>query len=299
MQFLNQFIVQAVQLMPKQIVRVFANKYIAGDSLEDGVAMVKKLNSKGILATMDVLGEAISTKTEALDSLAKCHAVLDVIHKEGLNSNLSIKPTQAGLELDPSFCYQEVKKLLDKAKAQNNFIRLDMEDSTTTDAIIDLFTKLKKDYPNVGIVIQAYLHRSMKDITELNKIDAGYRLCKGIYVESEKIAYKGKQEIRDNFLSLLHKMLKEGKYVGIATHDNYLVDGAKKIITELGIPKSQFEFQMLLGVREDIRDQLHKEGFKVRVYVPFGKDWYKYSIRRLKENPQVAGHIFKNIFSIN
>lgn len=299
MQILNQFIVHAVQLMPKQIVRIFANKYIAGDKLEDGVAMVKKLNAKGILATMDVLGEAISTREEALESLAKCHSVLDTIQKEKLNSNLSIKPTQAGLELDPEFCYHEVKKLMDKAKSLNNFVRLDMEDSSTTDSIIDLFRKLRAEYANVGIVIQAYMRRSMDDVTTLNKIDAGYRLCKGIYVEPEKIAFKGKQEVRDNFLALLRQMLKDGKYVGIATHDMYLIDKSKNIIKELGIPQSQFEFQMLLGVREDIRDMLNKEGFKVRIYVPFGKDWYKYSIRRLKENPKIAGDIFKNIFSIN
>ncbi|MBI2420408.1 MAG: proline dehydrogenase family protein [Ignavibacteriales bacterium] len=299
MQILNQFIVHAVQLMPKQIVRIFANKYIAGDKLEDGVAMVKKLNAKGILATMDVLGEAISTREEALESLSKCHLVLETIQKEKLNSNLSIKPTQAGLELDPEFCYREVKKLMDKAKSFNNFVRLDMEDSSTTDSIIDLFRKLRAEYTNVGIVIQAYMRRSMDDITALNKIDAGYRICKGIYVEPENIAFKGKQEVRDNFLALLQKMLKDGKYVGIATHDMYLIDKAKNIIKELGIPQSQFEFQMLLGVREDIRDMLNKEGFKVRIYVPFGKDWYKYSIRRLKENPKIAGDIFKNIFSIN
>lgn len=299
MQLLNQFIVQAVELMPKQIVRIFANKYIAGDTLQDAVNLVKKLNAQGIHATIDVLGEAISTRQEALDSLAKCHEVLETIQKEKLLANLSVKPTQAGLELDKDFCFEELKKLMDKAIAVNSFVRLDMEDSSTTDGIIELFRKLKSIYKNVGIVIQAYLRRSMNDVVELNKIDAGYRLCKGIYIEPEKIAYKGKQEVRDNYLALLRTMLKDGKYVGIATHDIYLLEGAKKLITELNIPKAQFEFQMLLGVREDLRDQLNREGYKVRIYVPFGKDWYKYSIRRLKENPQVAGHIFKNIFSLN
>ena len=173
-----------------------------------------------------------------------------------------------------------------------------MEDSPYTDATINLYKKLIVDYENVGIVVQAYLKRTLDDVIILNKLNANYRLCKGIYVEAPSIAYKHKQVIRDNFVKVLEKMLKSGNYVGIATHDEYLINEAYRLIRELNISKDKFEFQMLLGVREDLRDKINSEGYKIRVYVPFGEHWYKYSVRRLKENPSIAGLVFKNIFSI-
>ena len=163
-----------------------------------------------------------------------------------------------------------------------------MEDSPYTDATFRLFKKLNEKFDNVGIVIQSYLKRSYNDVVDLNKLDTDYRLCKGIYIEPAQIAFKDKQEIRDNYIKILKEILKSGKYIGIATHDEYLINEAK----------DKFEFQMLLGVREDLRDKINGNGYKIRIYVPFGKDWYKYSIRRLQENPQIAGHIFKNLFGI-
>ncbi|MCE1189861.1 MAG: proline dehydrogenase family protein [Ignavibacteria bacterium] len=298
MKFINKVIVSLVELMPKPIVRIFANKYIAGDTLQEGVSVVKDLNKRGIMATMDVLGEAIQNRDEAIDAYQKADEVLDVINREKLDANLSIKPTQFGLMLDEEFCYDLVKKLVVKAKEYNTFIRLDMEDSTTTDKIIALFLRLRSEFENVGIVIQACMRRSMDDIALMNAQGGHYRLCKGIYIEPEKIAFRGKQEVRDNYMALLHRILKDGRYVGIATHDSYLIDAAKKMLSDLGTQKGDYEFQMLLGVREDLRDQLNREGFRLRLYVPFGKDWYKYSVRRLKENPQIAWDIFKDIFSI-
>jgi len=296
---LNSLIVSFVKLLPQAVVHVFAKKYIAGTKLVDGVNVVKELNKKGIVATMDVLGEAINTRKEAESAKNECLLVLDQIHSNNLDSNVSIKPTQFGLLIDEDFCYNLVKEVVERAKSYNNFVRIDMEDSTTTDSIIKLYDKLKKDYSNVGIVVQAYLMRTLKDVESLNKIGANYRLCKGIYVEPAEIAYKERDKIRENYLNILKKMLADGNYVGIATHDDYLVENAYRIIKENNYDKSKFEFQMLYGVKENLRDKINADGFKIRIYVPFGEHWYAYSIRRLQENPQVAWYITKSIFSID
>ncbi len=297
MSLLNNLIVGAVQLMPKSVVGFFSKKYIAGDTIEKAVQCVKNLNEKGIYATMDVLGESITHKDEAVNAKVKCLEVLDTIEKHKLMANLSLKPTQMGLNLDEEFARQQIGEIVEKAKSLNNFVRIDMEDSPYTDKTINLFKKLRNDFDNLGIVVQAYLKRTTSDVITLNKLNTNYRLCKGIYIEPASIAYKNRQEIRDNYLKSLELMLKNGNYVGIATHDEYLIDAAYKLIKKMNIPKDKFEFQMLLGVREDLRDKINDDGYKIRIYVPFGEDWYPYSIRRLKENPQMAGHIFKNIFS--
>lgn len=283
--------------MPKDVVGIFSKKYIAGEKLEDAVNLVLTLNRKGIYATIDVLGESVRNKEEALDAKRKALEVLDNIEKFKLMANLSIKPTQMGLNIDENFALQNITEIVEKAKNLNNFIRIDMEDSPYTDATFAILKKLKENYDNVGVVVQAYLKRSFDDVIKLNKINTNYRLCKGIYIEPANIAYKDKQEIRDNYLKILETILKSGNYVGIATHDEYLINEAKKMISELKISKDKFEFQMLLGVREDLRDKINNEGFKIRIYVPFGKDWYPYSVRRLKENPQIAGYVFKSIFT--
>lgn len=297
MSLLNNLIVGAVQLMPKPVVGFFSKKYIAGDTIEKAVQCVKNLNEKGIYATMDVLGESITHKDEAVEAKTKCLEVLETIEKHNLMANLSLKPTQMGLNLDEDFAWKQISEIVAKAKSMNNFVRIDMEDSPYTDKTINLFKRLRNDFDNLGIVVQAYLKRTTSDVITLNKLNTNYRLCKGIYIEPASIAYKDRQEIRNNYLKSLELMLKNGNYVGIATHDQYLIDEAYKLIKKMNIPKDRFEFQMLLGVREDLRDKINNDGYKIRIYVPFGKDWYPYSIRRLKENPQMAGHIFKNIFS--
>ena len=284
--------------MPRSIVWIFSKKYIAGKKLEDAVNLVKILNSKGIFATIDVLGEAVKNKNEASEAKSKCMEVLDAIKNNNLLANLSIKPTQLGLGIDEDFAYKQVSELVRKSMEINNFIRIDMEDSPYTDATFRLYKRLNEKFDNVGIVVQSYLKRSYNDVVELNKLGTDYRLCKGIYIEPAQIAFKDKQKIRDNFVRILEEILKEGNYIGIATHDEYLINEAYRLIKELNIPKDKFEFQMLLGVREDLRDKINADGYKIRIYVPFGKDWYKYSIRRLQENPQIAGHIFKNLFGI-
>jgi len=294
---INELIVSFVQILPKSIVKKFSSRYIAGDSLQDAVLLVQELNKRGIHATIDVLGEAITTKEEAVSSKQACSDVLDAIRKLQLNANLSIKPTQMGLQLDEQFCYDQVLSLVEKAKGKQSFVRLDMEDSSCTDATFRLYKKLRETHDNCGVVVQAYMRRTLSDLISLSSLKPNVRLCKGIYIEPVSIAFKGKEEIRKNYLNLLKWMFENKHYVGIATHDSYLIDEAVELIKSLKIPRDAFEFQMLLGVHEDLRDYLAESGYKVRIYVPFGKDWYLYSIRRLKENPNVAGQIVKNLFS--
>jgi len=296
---INDALVGCVKLLPRSIVHIFAKKYIAGETLVDAVRVVKELNEKGIHATMDVLGESVNTKQESELAMKECLTVLDSINEHKLNSNLSLKPTQLGLIIDKQFCFEQISAILDKAKDYNNFVRIDMENSSTTDATLELFNKLKKKYSNVGIVVQAYLKRTHDDIKEQNKLGTNYRLCKGIYVEPAEIAFKERQQVRDNYLKILEKMFDDGNYVGIATHDDYLVNGAYELIKKKNIPKNRYEFQMLYGVKEDLRDKINADGHKVRIYVPFGEHWYKYSIRRLQENPQLAWYITKSIFSFS
>jgi proline dehydrogenase len=293
----HNLLVKTVQLMPENIVWLFSKKYIAGKTLQPAIETVKQLNSKGIFATLDVLGESIKTKDEAIEAKRKALEVFDAILKNKLSANLSIKPTQMGLAIDKELAYQQILELVKSASDINNFVRIDMEDSPYTDLTIDVYKRIYEEYKNVGVVLQAYLKRTSNDTVLLNKIGTNYRLCKGIYIEPATIAYKDKQAIRDNFMKCLELMLKNGNYVGIATHDKYLIDKSYEMIKELNIPKDKFEFQMLLGVREDLRDKINKDGYKIRIYVPFGEDWYRYSIRRLQENPQLAGHIVKEFFA--
>ncbi len=297
MSFFNKIIVSTVQLMPKAAVGIFSRKYIAGETPDDAIGLVKSLNAKGIYATIDVLGESIKNKDEAESAKKKALQVIDSIRQNNLMANLSIKPTQMGLSIDEDFAFKQISEIIEKAKETNNFVRIDMEDSPYTDATFKLYKRLRENYDNTGVVVQAYLKRTYDDVVVLNKLGTNYRLCKGIYIESPNIAYKDKQVIRENYLKILETVFKSGNYVGIATHDEYLINNAYKLIKDLNIPEDRFEFQMLLGVREDLRDRINKDGHKIRIYVPFGKDWYPYSLRRLKENPQIAGYIFKSLFT--
>lgn len=299
MSLFNNLIVSLTEKLPKPIVKKFSQRYIAGENLTDAVELVKKLNASGIYATLDVLGESIKNKEESKKSKESCAAVLDSILDSKLNSNLSLKPTQMGLSIDEDFAYSQIKELVQRAKSQNNFVRLDMEDSQCTQKTINIYKKLRHEFDNVGIVLQSYLKRTYDDVVDLCKTHSNIRLCKGIYVESEKIAFKDRQVIRDNYVKCLEYIFNSGGYVGIATHDDYLVNKVYEIISKLNLSKSSFEFQMLLGVKEDLRNKINSDGYKMRVYVPFGKDWYAYSIRRLQENPQVARYIFNNLIGFS
>ncbi|MBK8553069.1 MAG: proline dehydrogenase family protein [Ignavibacteria bacterium] len=299
MNIINKVLVPTIQVLPKGVVKIFANKYIAGDKLSDAVSTVKNLNDKKLMATMDVLGESISDKDEAVKSKDENIAVLEAIHKNNLDCNLSIKLTMLGLQIDYDFCLSLVSEILNKAKNVNRFVRIDMEDSTVTDLTIKIFEESRKKFDNVGIVIQAYLRRSEKDILRLTEIGANFRICKGIYVEREEVAFKNGDEIRQNFLKILRLALEKKSYVGIATHDEYLLKESVKIVKEMKLSKDEYEFQMLLGVQEKLREDAVAKGHRMRIYVPFGQRWYEYSIRRFKENPNIAGQVLKSIFTGN
>ncbi len=294
---INTILVKTIPLLPKKLVRVFANKYIAGDSIGDAVQTVKNLNSRNVMATIDVLGESIKDREEAVKSKDESLEVLDTIVKHNLNGNLSVKLTMLALAMDYELCKSLFNEILEDAKSKNIFVRIDMEDSSVTDITIKMYKEMRAKFDNVGLVLQAYLRRTEKDIIELTEEKSNFRLCKGIYVEPESIAFKSRQEIRDNYLKLLRIIFEKNTYVGIATHDDYLTKGAEEMIKEMSIDKSKYEFQMLLGVREWLRDELVGKGNRMRVYVPFGQRWYEYSIRRFQENPNVAGQVLKSMFS--
>jgi proline dehydrogenase len=297
MSLLNTLIVNALPLIPKPVVGQVAKRYIAGTTLPDGIRVVKQLNANRMMATMDLLGEDVNDAGEANQVKANILPILRAIKENGLDSNMSIKPTQLGLKIDKELCFRNVKEIIAEAARLGNFVRIDMEDATATDDTLDLYRRLRKEgLSNMGVVIQAYMRRSESDVRALVKEGANFRLCKGIYNESPAIAYKGRQEIRENYLKLLQIMLEGGSYVGIATHDDFLLDGAASMIQKVGLKKDQYEFQMLLGVRENRRDQLVRDGHRLRVYVPYGEQWYAYSTRRLKENPLMAWYITKAIF---
>lgn len=297
---LNQLIIKTMPIIPKSIVYLFAKKYIAGPDLSDAIRVTKDLMAKNGSSTIDVLGEFVTSKDRALHEKDMSIEVLDAIQENNLDTYLSVKPTSLGLGLDFEFGYENVKEIVDLAKSKGIFVRLDMENSPYTTATLELYKKLRENGDdNVGFVIQSYMRRSIDDVKSMLEYKPNIRLCKGIYNEAESIAYKGYEEIRENFRKLLDLMLDNDLYVGIATHDEALIQYGLTKIREKELKREQYEFQMLLGVRENRRDELLSQGHRVRIYVPFGHDWYGYSTRRLKENPQMVGHIVKSIFGLN
>ena len=299
MHLLNRLVVAAIPAVPKPMVRYFAGRYIAGETVQDAIATVRALNAEGVCATLDVLGEDITSRDEAVTSREQSNQVLHAISREKLDSNLSIKLTSLGLKLDKDFCAENVREILKVAAGYNIFVRFDMEDSTCTTDTIGIFRTLHREFPNTGIVLQAYMRRSEEDVLGLIDDRPNFRLCKGIYKEKKEIAFQTREEVQKNFIRLLELMLKRQAYVGIATHDTVLVDAASGFLTAMGLRKDQYEFQMLLGVRPELRKRLVRNGHRVRLYVPFGEHWYGYSTRRFKENPEVAGYVFKALFMRN
>ncbi|HDI51294.1 proline dehydrogenase family protein [bacterium] len=296
MNIFNKALVTVLPIFPKSFISLFSRRYIAGETLAEAIEVTEQLNRQNMRTTIDVLGENITRLEEAQAMKQICLQVLDAIDEHKLNANLSIKLTQLGLKLDKQVCLENVRELVERARDYRNFVRIDMEDSTCTDDTIDIYLQLHATYDNVGTVIQAYLKRSVDDVRMLIAKGANLRICKGIYDESPKIAYKNRNVIRNNFMQLVKLMLDADCYVGIATHDPKLIARSYQYIHEKQIDKSRYEFQMLLGVSEDLRKQIINDGHKLRVYVPFGEQWYPYSMRRLKENPRIAGYILKNLF---
>jgi proline dehydrogenase len=299
MSILDSLVVLSVPVIPKPVVGYFSKRYIAGENIEDAIRVIHNLNSKGMCATFDLLGEHSDLKKDAISAADTYLQILDAIQTESLDSNVSLKPTQLGLSIDQQFCYENIRRIVEHAKELKNFVRIDMEDHPYTTSTLEIHERLRKDFDNVGVVIQAYLRRTADDLVSLMSMKANLRLCKGIYVEPRAIAFRNYDIVRQSYASLLERLLRNGNYVGIATHDEYLVFEATRLIRDLKVPKDRYEFQMLLGVDEQLREIILGEGHKLRVYVPYGKDWYPYSTRRLKENPQIAGYVFKAILGLD
>ncbi len=298
----NRFIASILPYFPKKFVWIFSKPYVSGETVRDAIRVSKEFNSQGIKVTLDVLGEFIKTLEEAEANKNEYLDLIDLAEQEKIDGNYSIKPTSFGLLLDKEVCYKHIREVIQKAAEYNNFIRIDMEDSPCTDLEIELFRKLRKEFPKtVGLVFQSYLKRTLDDIKGLMDLHSeetplNYRLCKGIYVEPAEIAFKKYEEVNKNFLIDLEYMLQNKIYVGIATHDKPLIEGAYELIKKYNVPKNMYEFQMLYGVTPKLRQSIVDNGHLMRIYVPFGKDWFGYSTRRLKENPKMASHIIKAIF---
>jgi proline dehydrogenase len=298
MNIFNSMIAATLPYIPRPIVWQFSKRYIAGTDIQNASDITKALNDLTMCATIDLLGEDTIKKEDAEYARGKYLEIMDSISEGKLDSGVSVKLTQMGLKLDKEFCYDIVHSLVQKAESLGIYLRIDMEDHTCTDDTFDIYYRLKSKYDNVGIVIQAYLFRTIEDVKKLVQENANVRLCKGVYIEPGEIAYRDRQKVRDNFLLILEELLKGGCYVGIATHDDYLIDGSYEVIEKLKTEKSDYEFQMLLGVTEHLRDAIVQKGDKMRIYVPFGEHWHAYCIRRLRENPTIAGYVAKSALRI-
>jgi proline dehydrogenase len=296
MDLLNKLIVTALPLVPKPIVARVSRRYIAGARLSDAVQVVRDLNARGIMATVDVLGEYVKDEKEAWEAAEIYKKVLTAIAENRLDANISIKLTQMGLKLGGGVCREVVASIMMAARERGTFVRVDMEDSTCTDETIDLFLSIRKEFDNAGIVVQSCLRRTLGDVARLAPLGTNFRLCKGIYIEPRVISYRDPEIIRSNYVLLLEEMLRQGCYVGIATHDERLVWSALAAIHRLQVPRERFEFQMLLGVDAELRRIIVESGYRMRVYVPFGEKWHAYSVRRLKENPKIVGYAMKAFF---
>jgi len=294
----NKLVVATLPLIPKRVIQTVARRYIAGPLLDDAVSVTKRLSEKGASATIDVLGEFVSDASRAKHEADMSASVLSAINDNNLKAYLSVKLTSLGLDIDHTFAYENVLALAQQAKAHGLFVRMDMENTPYTDVTLEFYRRLRRDgFDNVGVVLQAYLHRTEADVRSLLEYAPSVRLCKGIYVEDASVAIKDADGIRANYSKLLRLLLDGGARTHIATHDEALIVDAEWAIAERGLAHDRYEFQMLLGVREDRRDSLIAAGHGVRIYVPFGEDWYGYSTRRLKENPAVAGYVAKAVLT--
>tara|TARA_B100000214_G_scaffold283107_1_gene212719 strand:- start:124 stop:1038 length:915 start_codon:yes stop_codon:yes gene_type:complete len=298
MKLINNLIIQILPFLPKFLVKIVASPYIAGITDEEMLQNVEKLNQKGFQVAIDILGEHVQTENEAKEITNRYVAIYDEISKRNLLANLSIKLTHIGQDLGLDIVKKNLSKLVEAAKKNNNFLRLDMENAPYTSETIKLYKEMSNHYDQIGIVIQAYLHRSIDDIRELSNDEFNVRICKGIYVEDPSLVLNDYNDIRKNYISLVKESLNNGSYVGIATHDEFLIDSLYSWILKNNISKDKYEFQVLHGVpmQKKLR-KLMDDGNTVRVYLPYGENWYDYSVRRLKENPKMAGYIIKNLFS--
>ena len=292
MALLDRAIVRVLPAVPRPVVRRLSERYIAGSTLAEACRVVADLNREGKMATIDVLGEEITRREEASALLAEYEDVFETIEREELDSNISVKLTGLGLKLDYDFCRENIAELVRDAAKRGNFVRIDMEDSSTTSDTLEIYRDLRdQGLDNVGIVLQAYMKRTLADVASLADLRPNVRVCKGIYVEPPEVAFQEFETVRMSFAEAIEALLDAGAYVAVATHDEWVVAEALTLIEQRALAPEQYEFQMLLGVRPELGDELIREGHRLRIYVPFGRQWYEYSIRRLQENPKIAGYI--------
>jgi proline dehydrogenase len=288
----DRAIVRMLPAVPRPLVQKLAGRYIAGTELKDARETVREINAEGKAATIDVLGEEITNEDEAAAIVRAYQDVFADIEHCGLDSNVSVKLTALGLNLDYEVCRANLRVVVEDAASRGNFVRIDMEDSSTTDDTLRLYRELREQgIDNVGVVLQAMLRRTHDDIAALADLKPSVRICKGIYVEPPELAYQDFDEVRVSYVRALEALLDAGSYVGIATHDEWLLDEGRRLVGERALARDEYEFQMLFGVRPQLEDQLVREGRRLRIYVPFGRHWYAYSLRRLQENPKIAGYI--------
>ena len=292
MTIIDRAIVRALPAVPRQVVKRLSSRYIAGTTLAEACDVVRELNALGKEATLDVLGEEVTLREEAIGLRDAYRRALDTIDEDGLRSNVSVKLTALGLKLDRGLCRADLTAVVEEAARFDNFVRIDMEDSSTTSETLALYRQIREEgHDNLGVVLQAALKRTPSDIGGLGDLRPNVRVCKGIYVEPPEIAYQEDEIIRLNFLDALEALFDIGSYVAIATHDDWLIGEALALVERRGLGRDDYEFQMLLGVRAELGDGLVREGHRLRIYVPFGRRWYEYSIRRLQENPKIAGYV--------
>ncbi len=283
--------------------RKMASRFVAGETISTALAAVEQLNAKGISASLDLLGESVSSEAEARDTGRQYLEILDRIEQQKLQANVSVKLTALGQDISDELGLEVVRQVLERAKQYKSFVRLDMESSAYTDRTLDTFEQqLYPDFPeNVGVVLQSSLRRTLIDVERANRLKCRVRICKGAYLESATVAFPDKADVDRNYVEAMHRLMEHGNYPGIATHDEVIINEAKRFAKARGIASDRFEFQMLYGVRRDLQEQIVKEGYRIRVYVPFGSQWYPYLMRRLAERPAniafMAGNIMKESFS--
>jgi proline dehydrogenase len=281
-----------------RLAKSFANRFVAGETVDTALGAVARLNARGITASLDLLGESVHNEEEARATGEAYVTMLDRIHKQKADANVSVKLTATGLDISEDLCVATMHKILQRAREYQTFVRIDMESSEYTQRTLDLFEQ--RLYPayreNVGIVLQSYLYRTFADVERANLIKARVRLCKGAYKEPETVAYPDKKDVDATYVRCMHELMLKGNYPGIATHDEAIIRDAKQFAKENQIASNRFEFQMLYGVRRDLQDKLVREGYRMRVYVPFGTQWYPYLMRRLAERPANVAFLTGNVF---
>ena len=297
---INKLIASSVSAFPKWFIELFSKSYVAGYSSNEVLSIVEDLNVQGFSATIDILGEHVKDLDISKNITQQYCELFENIDSRYIDSNISVKPTHVGLDISKNVVLENFNKIIEVAKDKSNFLRIDMESSNNTDDTFEIYNSLKKSYPGVGVVLQAYLKRSIDDIEKLAGPKFNARICKGIYKESSEIAYKEKDMINNNFLKMAKLMLQRKSYACFATHDQQLIDSLVELVEKMKIETTKFEFQVLYGVPMNGKlEKLISKGYKVRIYVPYGPDWYEYSLRRLKENPNIAGYVIKNLFLRN